>query len=120
LRIAFSHGGGVIAPLLHRMEFGWQTTQGFDGKLPQSPKSYATRFFYDSLVYDREYLAHLNDHVAPNQICLGTDYPYLIQQPEPRAFVADAAKHGSANPSIWSGAAKRFLGLVTESGKGFA
>jgi aminocarboxymuconate-semialdehyde decarboxylase len=111
LRIGFSHGGGVLAPLLHRMEFGWGSTNGFEGRLPQSPKAYARRFFYDSLVYDEAYLEHLTMHIAPDQICLGTDYPYLIQQPDPRAFIAAAAARPGVSETIWSDAARRFLGV---------
>lgn len=114
LRIGFSHGGGAFGPILHRMEHGWRASGRFDGKLPQSPRSYAARFFYDSLVYDPHYLAHLATHVAPGQIFAGTDYPYLIEQRDPAGFirsVADVVEHGQ---TLWSGAARRFLGLDLE------
>lgn len=110
LNLGFSHGGGVLAPILHRMEFGWGSTEGFAGKLPQSPKAYARRFFYDSLVYDEAYLEHLTTHIAPGQVFLGTDYPYLIQQPEPHAFIQSASARPGVGDSIWSDAARRFLG----------
>ena len=111
LRIGFSHGGGVLAPLLHRMEFGWRSTDGFEGRLPQSPKAYARRFFYDSLVYDAAYLEHLAAHIAPDQVFLGTDYPFLIQQPDPRGFIAESAALPGVSETIWSDAARRFLGV---------
>jgi aminocarboxymuconate-semialdehyde decarboxylase len=112
LKLGFSHGGGVLAPILHRMEFGWSASDGFNGKLPKSPKTYARRFFYDSLVYDPAYLEHLTTHIAPGQVFLGTDYPYLIQQPEPRAFIESAAARPGVDPTIWSDAARRFLGTA--------
>ncbi|MEY2926092.1 MAG: hypothetical protein RL367_569, partial [Pseudomonadota bacterium] len=71
LRIGFSHGGGTIGPIIHRMEYGSGSNSG---KL--SPAEHGARFFYDSLVYDPAYLRHLSQHVAPGQIFLGTDYPY--------------------------------------------
>jgi len=111
LRLAFSHGGGVLAPMLHRMEFGWNSTGGFNGTLPSSPKAYARRFFYDSLVYDTAYLEHLTQHIAPGQVFLGTDYPYLIQQPDPRGFIETASGLAGVDESIWSQAAERFLGV---------
>jgi aminocarboxymuconate-semialdehyde decarboxylase len=118
LKLGFSHGGGVLAPILHRMEFGWTSTGGFDGKLPQSPKAYAGRFFFDSLVYDEAYLEHLAANIAPGQVFLGTDYPYLIQQPEPAAFIATAAARPGVGASIWSDAAHRFLGVASEASTG--
>jgi aminocarboxymuconate-semialdehyde decarboxylase len=116
LRLAFSHGGGVLGPILHRMEYGWETSDHFGGRLPRSPKAYARRFFYDSLVYDQAYLEHLTTHIAPGQVFLGTDYPYLIMQPHPRAFIASAAALPGVGPSIWSDAARRFLGAPTGAG----
>jgi len=112
LRLAFSHGGGALGPVLHRMEFGWTSSERFGGRLPQSPKAYARRFFYDSLVYDQAYLEHLTTHIAPGQVFLGTDYPYLIMQPDPRGFIAEAAARPGVGPSIWSDAAHRFLGVT--------
>ncbi len=91
------------------MEFGWNSTDHFGGKLPQSPKAYARRFFYDSLVYDAAYLEHLTTHIAPGQVFLGTDYPYLIQQPDPAGFIAEAAALPGVDGTIWSDAARRFL-----------
>ncbi len=118
LKLAFSHGGGVLAPILHRMEFGWASTGGFEGRLPQSPKAYARRFFYDSLVYDQAYLEHLTTHMAPGQVFLGTDYPYLIRQPHPRDFIQSAAQSPGVDPSIWSDAAIRFLGVASAGALG--
>jgi aminocarboxymuconate-semialdehyde decarboxylase len=118
LKLAFSHGGGVLAPILHRMEYGWRSTEGFNGKLPQSPKAYARRFFYDSLVYDEAYLQHLATEIAPGQVFLGTDYPYLIQQPEPRAFIQSATMRAGVDEAIWSSAAKRFLGVAEAASVG--
>ena len=116
LKLAFSHGGGALGPILHRMEYGWSASDGFGGRLPQSPKAYARRFFFDSLVYDRAYLAHLAGHIAPGQIFLGTDYPYLIMQPQPRDFIRSAAELDEVDPSIWSDAAQRFLGIALAAG----
>jgi aminocarboxymuconate-semialdehyde decarboxylase len=111
LRIGFSHGGGVLGPILHRMEHGWHASRGFGGKLPQTPMHYAGRFFYDSLVYDAAYLAHLATHIAPGHVFAGTDYPYLIEQRDPAAFIRSAAALVAPDQTLWSAAAERFLGL---------
>jgi aminocarboxymuconate-semialdehyde decarboxylase len=106
LRIGFSHGGGTLGPIIHRMEHGSAASGDSAGKL--SPAEHAARFYYDSLVYEPAYLRHLAKHVAPGQIFLGTDYPYLIEQKDPAAFLRSS--------DVWSlslahGAAERFLGL---------
>lgn len=109
LRFGFSHGGGAVVPLVHRLHQGWQLSQGFDGRLPQPPLACARRFFYDSLVYDPTYLQHLADVFAPGQVFAGTDFPYAIAQTELPSFLA--ASSSATLPSLFADAARRFLGL---------
>jgi aminocarboxymuconate-semialdehyde decarboxylase len=111
LRIGFSHGGGAIVPLVHRLGQGWQLTNGFGGAMPHPPKHYAERFFYDSLVYDRGYLRHLVDEFAPRQVFAGTDYPYAIMETQLHDFLLGAA--ATAPAELFHGTALRFLGLAS-------
>ncbi len=108
LRIGFSHGGGAIVPLVHRLHQGWTLSEGFAGTLPQPPHYYAARFFYDSLVYDADYLKYLTDVFAPGQIFAGTDYPYAIEQRELATFLR--ASETLRMEALFSAAAQRFLG----------
>jgi aminocarboxymuconate-semialdehyde decarboxylase len=109
LRFGFSHGGGAIVPLVHRLGKGWDFTEGFGGKLPESPAAYASRFFYDSLVYEQRYLRHLVDEFAPGNVFGGTDYPYAIMEADLRGFLTGAQTDDI--DSLCHGAAQRFLGL---------
>ena len=116
LRFGFSHGGGAVVPLVHRLTQGWHITAGFNGRLPRTPKEYAAEFFYDSLVYDAGYLLHLLEF-APGQVFGGTDYPYAIMETRLLGFVADVVLRSGARAgeaaaqSLHYGAAQRFLGL---------
>lgn len=110
LRIGFSHGGGALGPIVHRLEHGWAASNGFDGKLTRAPREYAARFFYDSLVYEPAYAAHLATQIAPGHIFLGTDYPYQIMEAAPAAFI-ESVSTLTGETSAWAGAARRFLGL---------
>ena len=108
LRIGFSHGGGAVVPLTHRLKQGWLSSDGFNGLLPHAPHHYAARCFYDSLVYDTDYLDYLATRFAPGQIFAGTDYPYAIQQADVVGFL-DGSAH-CARPNT-NQAARRFLGV---------
>lgn len=109
LRFGFSHGGGAIVPVIHRLGKGAAVTGGFRGVLSQPPLYYARRFFYDDLVYEPDYAAYLANEFAPGQVFCGTDYPYAIMEAEPAAFLQSAP---FADPeSVRHGAAERFLGL---------
>lgn len=111
LRLAFSHGGGAIIPLAHRLARGAEVTKHFGGDLTKSPTEYAAKFFYDSLVYDHDYLAFLANSFAPGQVFCGTDYPYPIMESDPAEFIATAAL--TNHESVRNGAALRFLGSQT-------
>jgi len=110
LRIGFSHGGGAIVPLTHRLTQGWNVTRGFGGAMPQPPKYYAERFYYDSLVYEPGYLRHLMHEFAPRQIFGGTDYPYAIMETRLHEFLSGAQSADAV--SLFHGAARRFLGMA--------
>jgi aminocarboxymuconate-semialdehyde decarboxylase len=113
LRIGFSHGGGAVIPLTHRLKIGWSSSAGFKGVLPHAPHHYAARCFYDSLVYDAGYLDYLATQFAPGQVFAGTDYPYAIAQPDVVGFLNDSA---SCAGSATNDAARRFLGLASPLG----
>lgn len=108
LRLGLSHGGGALVPLLHRLEHGWRVSSSFGGSLPQAPSVYAARLYYDSLVYDADYLTYLIEHVAPGQVFAGTDYPYAIEQRDLRGFIARLPTPHHA--SVSHACARRFLG----------
>jgi aminocarboxymuconate-semialdehyde decarboxylase len=107
LKLGLSHGGGVLGPIIHRLQQGWHTTGGFSGKLALSPRDSAARFYLDSLVYDPGYARYLTT-LSPGRICLGPDYPYMIEQKKPAEFVAAVAQ--SDSDPLWSRAAEQFLG----------
>ncbi|MCC6710070.1 MAG: amidohydrolase family protein [Gammaproteobacteria bacterium] len=101
LRIGFSHGGGAVIPLTHRLKQGWLSSAGFNGLLPHSPHHYAARCYYDSLVYDVDYLRYLMCEFAPGQVFAGSDYPYAIAQTDLAGFLdAAAAADSSASAAV--------------------
>ena len=111
LRIGFSHAGGTILPMLHRLDNGWHASEGFGGKVEALPSESARCLFYDSLVYDANYLAHFIETVGPGRTFVGTDYPYLIMQKKPADFVAALPGGAERQADVASGAARAFLGL---------
>ncbi len=111
LRFGFSHGGGAIVALAHRLGQGWRLSNGFDGALREMPATQARRFFYDSLVYDNTYLDHLCEQFAPGQVFAGSDYPYAIEQQQLGAFVGPRV-------TAMGDAARRFLAVCQGNAEG--
>lgn len=108
LRIGFSHGGGTLGASIGRLQLGWKMFKAAEGKT-LAPLEQARRFFYDTNVYDPDYLGYLATTLAPGQVFAGTDYPYQIMQEDPARWIRDMALPADVERSICSGAAGRFL-----------
>ena len=110
LRIGFSHGGGALAPIVHRLDWTWRAGGGpFTASIPTRPSQAAAKMFFDSNVYQPAYLKHLCEHLAPGHIFLGTDYPYTIWQTDPVGYAKSAGLNPEQLESVLWGAAHKFL-----------
>ncbi len=109
LRWSFSHGGGTIGSMLGRLDKGHALTNAYGGKLSRKPSEIAKTLFYDSNVYDTNYLGHLIRHTAPGHVHLGTDYPFALMQTAPFAYLAAAGLSKEDLESLCFGAAIDFL-----------
>jgi aminocarboxymuconate-semialdehyde decarboxylase len=111
LRIAFSHGGGAMAMLLPRLVHAWQMTPKAKEALKESPAATARRFFYDHLVFDAAATRLLIERFGTSQIMVGSDYPFVMGDPDPLGALERLELDGDAYNAISAGNARRFLGL---------
>jgi len=111
LKIAFSHGGGVMSILLPRLEHAWKKISKAHESLKEAPSVAAKRFYYDELVFDPAAIRFLVGQFGASQICVGTDYPFAMGDFEPLKTLADAKLDAKTVEAITAGNAKRFLGL---------
>lgn len=111
LRIAFSHGGGVMSILLPRLVHAWQKVPKARESLKESPAVAAKRFFYDELVFDPEAVKFIIKTFGAAQVCVGTDYPFAMGDFEPMKTLAAAALEPGVLKNVTAANAKRFLGI---------
>ena len=84
LRVAFAHGGGNFHYTLGRIEQGFlQRPDICAVDNTNNPRKYIDKFYIDSLVHNSDSLKFLIDTVGPNQIALGTDYPFPLGETTP-------------------------------------
>lgn len=76
LRICYSHGGGVFAQILPRLENQWQSGGTLRQALPLSPAAYARMMYYDDVFFDNRTLRYLIEMVGVSQVMVGSDYPF--------------------------------------------
>ena len=112
LRIAVSHGGGAFASLLPRLQHGWQTVPALRERMTLPPIATAQRLYYDSLVYDRLTLQHLIDRFGITQMCVGSDFPFVIAEADPVGRVQALALSDADQALLLHGNARRWLGLA--------
>ena len=111
LRIAFSHGGGVMSILLPRLMHAWNVFPKAKETLPEAPAVTARRFYYDQLVFDPSAVRFVMQTFGDTQILIGTDYPFAMGDFHPMKTLELANVHGETLVAISSANAKRFLGL---------
>ena len=111
LRIAFSHGGGVMSILLPRLVHAWNMFPKAKESLRESPDVTAKRFYYDELVFNPRAIRFLLDTFGDSQICVGTDYPFALGDSRPLQTLSGTDFNQAVLEKITVANAKRFLGL---------
>ena len=111
LKIAFSHGGGAFAMMLPRLVHAWNAIPKAHESIPHSPRDYARRFFYDSLVFDPVAVKHLIYNYGASQLMVGSDYPFNMGDTDPVGSLEKVGLDEATLTAILRTNAERFLGL---------
>lgn len=112
LRIAFSHGGGAMPVLMHRLAHAWAKVPKSKEALPESPVVYARRFYYDALVFDPDTARFLVECYGTSQVVLGSDYPFNMGDPDPVGTLERSGLDAATIAAITVGNGRRFLGIT--------
>lgn len=111
LRICFAHGGGSLPFLLGRMQNAWEHLPVARSKSELPPKQYVDRFFVDSAVFDDRTLQFLVSIMGPDQVVLGSDYPFPLGEERPGTLVRNAGLPLEVKARVLDGNARKFLGI---------
>jgi aminocarboxymuconate-semialdehyde decarboxylase len=82
LRIGLLHGGGFLPYQIGRLEHGWNVRPEPRG-LEVNPRRLFRNFHFDTLTHDGMALRFLLERVGADRLCLGSDYPFDMADPEP-------------------------------------
>lgn len=107
LRFLLSHGGGALPWILPRLHHAWNLGPPLRGLFPRDPAEMVRRFYYDTVLYERDALTYLVDRVGGSQIVIGSDYPFTIKQDRPAEFAEQAT---SIPLATFDANARRLLG----------
>jgi aminocarboxymuconate-semialdehyde decarboxylase len=89
LKVLAAHGGGYLPTSLGRSDHAWRVRPEAHG-CAQPPSSYLKKLYFDSLVHNPAELRALVAAAGPQQVLLGSDYPFDMGSDRPVAEVIDA------------------------------
>ncbi len=112
LKVAFAHGGGSFPATIGRIEHGFNVRPDLCAvDNPINPKNYLGKFFFDSLVHDKNMLKYLVDLVGANRIALGTDYPFPLGELQPGKLIKETFTDFKTKEALLHGSALEWLSL---------
>lgn len=92
LKVAMCHGGGYLPYYPGRADRAFDSRPETRAHIKKRPSEYIKRFWYDSVVFDREMLANLVRKVGAGKVMLGTDYPRGEIETDPVGFINGSRK----------------------------
>ena len=76
LKIQLFHGGGHLPYQIGRLDRAYEMRQETSKKITNKPSEYLKKFYFDTILHSSEALNYLINLVGPDQIMVGSDYPF--------------------------------------------
>ena len=83
LRLCLSHGGGLLAFNIWRLDHSYSLRPDLKKILPEKPSGYLKKLYFDSILHSAAALQYLIQVVGADRVVLGTDYPMAMGDFEP-------------------------------------
>ena len=109
LRVLLAHGGGALLALRGRLSHAHAFRPEARAELDESPLASIRRFFFDTVVHDRELLGRLIGWAGAEHVLLGSDYPFDMAEPDPIAAVRALGLPAADELAVLGGNAMRLI-----------
>lgn len=86
LKLCVAHGGGFLGGYWGRMDHAYRAREECRLHISREPSSYLRDVWFDTLVFDKDELDSLVRTHGADRLCLGTDYPFDMSEPDPVGF----------------------------------
>jgi aminocarboxymuconate-semialdehyde decarboxylase len=110
LHVCAAHGGGFLPAYWGRLDRAYATRADCRAHITRAPSTYLRQIWADTLVFDKAELEALVLAHGADRLCMGTDYPFELGEPDPVGFHDSLGE--SARERILGGNAADLLGLV--------
>lgn len=88
LKLCVAHGGGYLPGYWGRMDHAYRAREDCREHIDRAPSSFLRQVWLDTLVFDQDELDWLVATHGAERLCLGTDYPFDMSEPDPVGFHA--------------------------------
>jgi len=112
LKVCIAHGGAYAATYWGRLDHAWRVRADCRVHIPKPPSHYLRKLYFDTLVFDKAQLSFLLGTQGAEHLCLGTDYPFDMSEPDPLGFHSELT--GADRNRVLGGTAAELLGLTAE------
>jgi aminocarboxymuconate-semialdehyde decarboxylase len=109
VRVVLAHGGGAVLALRGRLRHGHDAIPSAGPSLRGDPYDSLHRFYYDTAVHDPVLLRTVVEFVGPEQVLLGSDYPFDMGELHPAETVRSAQLGSETEAAILGENARRLL-----------
>jgi aminocarboxymuconate-semialdehyde decarboxylase len=110
LRVLLAHGGGALLAVRGRLRHAHGFQPQARARLRESPDDSIRRFYFDTLTHDEALLRALIDYAGPEQVLLGSDYPFDMGDARQVDTVRALRLEPGVEAAILGGNAERLLG----------
>lgn len=112
LRAFFTHGGGPSLFLRGRWDQAYKIREDTRADIPKPPSAYFSQIWVGTVVFSPQVLEFVICSVGVDHVCLGSDYPYDMEDPDPVGLVRRVASlSGAEANAILEGNAKVLFDL---------
>ena len=78
LRLCLSHGGGLLAFNIWRLDHSYSLRPELKKIIPDKPSGYLKKLYFDTIVHSIAALQYLVKVVGADRVVIGTDYPMAM------------------------------------------
>jgi aminocarboxymuconate-semialdehyde decarboxylase len=111
LRLCLSHGGGLLAFNIWRLDHSYGLRPELKKTTPHHPSEYLKRLYFDTIVHSVSALQYLVKVVGSDRVVVGTDYPMAMGDFEPVPKIKNLQLSDAERELVLGGNAARALKL---------
>jgi aminocarboxymuconate-semialdehyde decarboxylase len=89
LRLCLSHGGGLVAQNIWRLDHAAEQRQEFRQNISQKPSEYLKKIYFDTILHSVAAIEYLIRVVGADRVVIGTDYPMAMGDFDPVGRIKD-------------------------------